>query len=77
LEVEVANYRCLSTSGSSIQVVRTFECNDDAAVILRASGFMKAHPEHPAMEIWDTERFVGRLTRNPFVKGGLDMSVQR
>jgi hypothetical protein len=29
------------------------------------------------MEIWDTERLVARLTRNPVVKGGLDMSVQQ
>jgi hypothetical protein len=69
------SYRCLITSGSSIQGVRTFECDSDADVILRASGFMKAHPEHPAIEIWEAKRFVARLNRNPLARGGLDTTL--
>jgi hypothetical protein len=73
----MVNYRCLFTSGSAIQGMRTFECKSDIDVILRASGFMKAHPEHPAVEIWETQRFVARLTRNHLVRGGLDTSTQQ
>jgi hypothetical protein len=40
-------------------------------VILRASGILKALPEHPAIEIWEADRFVACLTRNVPTKGGL------
>ena len=71
----MASYRFLFISGASIQSVRTFECDNDAGVILRASGILSAHPEHPQIEIWETDRFVARLTRDPLVKGGLCVTM--
>ena len=61
----MAGYRCYLMSGEHIRAVQTYECADDAAVILKASEFLEAHPEHASVEIWEGKRFVASFTRNP------------
>jgi hypothetical protein len=51
-------------SGDGIQAVQTFECADDAEVILKGWSLLEAKPEHPAIEIWEGKRMVARLARN-------------
>ena len=58
-------YRCLLMSGETIQAVQTYECANDAEVILKARALLDSKPEHPAVEIWEGKRLVARLTRNP------------
>jgi hypothetical protein len=52
-------------SGDHIQAVQTYECADDAEVILKASALLKSNPAHPAVEIWQGKRLVARLNRDP------------
>ena len=61
----VSGYRCLLTSGETIQAVQTYECEHDAEVILKAKALLDSKPEHAAVEIWEDKRLVARLTRNP------------
>lgn len=63
--LDVSEYRCYLISGQNIQAVRTYECADDAEVILKASALLDSKPEHPAVEIWEGKRLVARLTRSP------------
>jgi hypothetical protein len=58
-------YRCYFMSGKHIQAVESFECADDAEVILKSSLFLDWHREHPTVEIWEGKRLVARLTKNP------------
>ena len=58
-------YRCYLMSGEHIQAVQTYECADDAEVILKAGTLLKSKPEHPAIEIWKGKRLVARFTKNP------------
>ena len=51
-------------SGDAIQAVQTYECADDAEVMLKASALLESKPEHPAIEIWQGTRFIARLDRN-------------
>ena len=51
-------------SGDSIHAVQTFECADDAEVILKGWSLLEAKPEHQAIEIWEGKRMVARLARN-------------
>ena len=60
----VTGYRCFLMSGDKIQVVQTYECADDAEVILKAKALLDSKPEHPAVEIWEGKRLVARLSRN-------------
>jgi hypothetical protein len=52
-------------SGETIQAVQTYECADDAEIILKARALLDSKPEHAAVEIWEGKRLVARLTRNP------------
>jgi hypothetical protein len=61
----VSEYRCYLMSGQSIQAVRTYECTNDAEVILKASALLDSKPEHPTAEIWQDRHLVARLARNP------------
>jgi hypothetical protein len=61
----LSSFRCYFMSGEHIQAVHRYECANDAEVILKANELLKAHPEHPAMEIWEGKRLVARLTKNP------------
>ena len=61
----MSGYRCLLISGETIQAVQTYECADDAEVILKAKALLDSKPEHPAVEIWEGKRLVARLSRNP------------
>jgi hypothetical protein len=61
----VSGYRCFLMSGETIQAVQTYECADDAEVILKAKTLLDSKPEHAAVEIWEGKRWVARLTRNP------------
>jgi hypothetical protein len=63
-------YRCYFVSGESIQAVRTFECADDAEVISKAGALLKSQPEHPAIEIWEGQRLVARLTKDLLANAG-------
>lgn len=58
-------YRCYLMSGEHIQAVQTYECADDAEVILKAGTLLKSKPEHPAIEIWEGKRLVARFTKGP------------
>ena len=61
----MAGYRCFLMSGDKIQAVQTYECADDAEVILKAKALLDSKPEHLAVEIWEGKRLVARLARNP------------
>ena len=52
-------------SGENMQAVQTYECADDAEVILKASSLLDSKPEHQSVEIWEGKRLVARLPRNP------------
>lgn len=54
-------YRCYLMSGDRIQVVKIFECADDAEVILKATALLDVHPEHQNVEVWDGKRMVARV----------------
>ena len=60
----MTGYRCYFMSGDSIPAAQTFECADDAEVILKGWGLLETKPEHQAIEIWEGKRMVARLTRN-------------
>lgn len=59
----VTAYRCYLMSGEKIQTVQTFECTDDAEVILKATALLNAHPEHQSVEIWEGKRMVAHVPR--------------
>ena len=61
----VSEYRCYLMSGETIQAVQTYECADDAEVILKASALLDSKPQHAAVEIWEGKRLVARLARIP------------
>ena len=73
----MSGYRCLLMSGGTIQAVKTYECADDAEVILKANALLDSKPEHPAVEIWEGKRLVARLTRNPTAKTSQQDNVIR
>jgi hypothetical protein len=58
-------YRCYLMRGEHIQAVQTYECADDAEVILKAGALLESKPEHPAIEIWEGKRLVARFTKDP------------
>jgi hypothetical protein len=61
----VTGYRCYMMSGDNIQAVQTYECANDAEVILKANALLESKPQHSALEIWEGKRFVARLARSP------------
>jgi len=61
----VSGYRCYLMSGENMQAVQTYECADDADVILKASALLDSKPAHQSAEIWEGKRLVARLARNP------------
>src|SRR5687768_11710835 len=61
----MSGYRCYLMSGETIQAVQSFECADDAKIILTASAFLDSKSQHAAAESWEGKRLVARLTRNP------------
>ena len=60
----MSGYRCYVMSGENMQVVQTYECADDAEVILKANALLDSKPEHPTVEIWECKRLVVGLARN-------------
>ena len=61
----VTGYRCYLMSGETIQAVQNLECADDAEVMLKARALLDSKPQHGAIEIWQGQRLVARLARNP------------
>jgi hypothetical protein len=61
----VTGYRCFLMSGDKIQAVQTYECANDAEVVLKARDLLDSKPQHPAVEIWEGKRLVARLTHDP------------
>jgi hypothetical protein len=60
----MTDYRCYFMSGGTIQAVRIFACASDHEIILKMKGILHAHPEYPAVEIWDGKRLVAKLTKD-------------
>ena len=59
----MADYRCYLMSGDNFQAVQTYECANDAEVILKATALLDSKPEHQTVEIWQGSRLVTRIPR--------------
>jgi hypothetical protein len=62
-------FRCYFMSGETIQAVRIFASSSDYEILLKAKGILHAHPEYPAVEIWDGKRLVAKLTKDALKAG--------
>ena len=61
----MSGYRCFLMSGDKIQAVQTYECADDAEVILKARALLDSKPAHPSIDVWEGKRLVARHARDP------------
>jgi hypothetical protein len=52
-------------SGEHSRAVQTYECADDAEVILKAWTLVESHPEHQNVEIWEGKRLVASFSHVP------------
>ena len=64
LSDQFITHRCYLMSGEHIRGVKVLDAISDAEVLIKVGQFLKDHPEHSLIEVWEAKRLVARLTRS-------------